>query len=693
LLEPDALHARAELERTRGAKLAALKTLELADASIARLGPSNQQWNQLRAQSELLRAQTCLDLGLPDLAWSALERCKDSAKLLEDPGQLRLANLLEINLLLATSRAAEVVERLRPKSPKPGDPPAAPLPRQLRLCLGLALADPECLAAGLGAEAVSTLEDLLAKGGLSPDEARNAHIGLVDCRLRSGDQAEAQRQLDAARGELARMKSGHDESVAVREAAEIEAYSSHLLRARGFEPAAGESQLAQLRAAFDAFIAQLRQNERPRGGVGFLHFARRRFILNELIELSLAVEGPKRGFDSALAALIEAQELGSLSRALSDAPCPVLEVQKALRREDGGVLVFLPDSYRTLVLAFDSKSPNLCERAASKAEWQPAVEAWVHDLSQSPAQLDGAALERNRAALDLSGRRVASLLLPDAIRARLAAWKSVTILGADLLNDLPIEGLPIDGKATLGVRLAVDRAPSLPVELKLAQRRAAVSRPAPDRAGLWLVAAPLEPEWSSETLRLLPQIPFDAADEEALRRPYAKHENSSFIGEAATPSALADPKLPRASVLQITAHGIEVPGKERPAALVLRPDSKADDGLLDCDEVEKLLVPDTVVLAACGAARAEQRYGEDGLNHLGGAFLKAGASCVVLSSFTVEARAMQALMEVFHQRLCAGDARAEALRAARAELAKNPRWSHPYYYSLVFLVGLGQDSR
>ena len=180
----------------------------------------------------------------------------------------------------------------------------------------------------------------------------------------------------------------------------------------------------------------------------------------------------------------------------------------------------------------------------------------------------------------------------------------------------------------------------------------------------------------------------------ALQAPYPKLEHSTFIGEQATREGLLDRRLDFASVLQITAHGHVMPGKERPAALVLRSSAQPDDdGLLDCDEVEALHAPDTVVLSACEAARGEQRYGEDGLNNLGGAFMKAGASCVILSSHTVEAQAMQALMEFFHQRLCAGDTRAESMRAARAHVAKIPRFSHPYYHSLIQVVGLGQETR
>jgi CHAT domain-containing protein len=46
-------------------------------------------------------------------------------------------------------------------------------------------------------------------------------------------------------------------------------------------------------------------------------------------------------------------------------------------------------------------------------------------------------------------------------------------------------------------------------------------------------------------------------------------------------------------------------------------------------------------------------------------------------------------MIVVHERLAAGDSPAEALRAARARLAEDERFAHPFYTSGLQAFGLG----
>lgn len=699
-VRPLALLTLAELQRRAGKKVSALETLDEAEVSLEAIGGGAVE-GEARANLELLRAYAQLDLGLPDLAWSSFERAQVLARKLPTRGMLDKTKLFEVNLLLAVNRSETVVKRLRPALDANGKRP--PLTLELELRLGIALADLECVAPGSAPEAVGLIESVIAREQLSIDERRIGHIALVDFYVRKNDAQAALRNLGLARKELDQVQQVPGSRTRAREKAELEAYSSCLLRREKFEPQAGRKQLLLLQDAFREFIEQLRHDEFRPGGVGFLHFATRRFILNELILLSIAVLGDERGFEDALEALIQAQELGSLSRALTPVPslsgrlaspaCTPASARKLLTRDGGGVLIFLPDYHRTLVLAFDAKRGGLCVSADSRDKLDPLINKWRREVTTPPRSLEDKALEANLKAITELGKQLAPRLLPTGIRERLAGWNSVTILGADLMDDLPFEALPLVGEQTLGIQLAVDHAPSLSVAVKLAQRRALPALALSSRAGLWLVAAPTFPDWADESLRELAQIPFSEEDRQALQRHYPKLGHNSFVGLDATRSALEDSRLSLASVLQVTAHGAQALGEERRAALALRPMSPEDDGLLTCAEVEQLLVPDTVVLSTCEAARGAQRYGEDGLTHLGGAFMMAGASCVVLSPYPVEAQAMQALMVVFHQRLCAGDTRAESMRAARADVSRNPRFSHPYYHSLVLVVGLGQTTR
>ncbi len=695
-IEPLALLALAEIERQQGEKQLALNVLAKVEACLAKLGPNPSDNPQLRAQFELMRAQTYLDLGLPDRAWSSIELSKQAARDARSQVALDNAILVEVTLLLASDRAEDVVRLLQPKPSSGSAARSRTLPSRLQLRYGIALADRARVAPEIASNAAAVIEGVLADPTLSTDERRIAHMAMVDFEFRKGDLKSSRQHLDAARVELAHLLEAQDAGARPREEAEIEAFASHLLRAEKFDMESGQRQLVVLRDAFHRFTAQLKRIDVRPGGVGFLHFSTRRFILNELIELSIAVDGNAKGTEAALEELIAVQELGSLSRSFQQPPVSAAEVREVMTRRGNGVLVFLPDYHRTLILAFDAKSADLCVVAAAQGTWRPIVDQWLHELSSSPTDMDEKTRKRNLDAIESLGQQVAerAQLMPAQLRERLASWKSVTIVGADPMDGLPFECLPLEGKQTLGLRFAVDRAPSLPVVVQLEKRRIAHARPSPKQGGLWLVAAPLMPEWAEKRLQNLPRIPFSDANRAALQGPYPQLDHSYFFAEQATRAALEDPRLEFASVLQLTVHGIDVAGRERPAALVLRPMSREDDGLLDCDEVESLKhMPDTVVLSACGAASGELRYGEDGLNNLGGAFLRAGASCVVLSSQDLQVQATQALMEIFHQRLCAGDTRAESMRAARAGLALNPRFSHPFYHSFVVVVGLGQTAK
>jgi CHAT domain-containing protein len=142
-------------------------------------------------------------------------------------------------------------------------------------------------------------------------------------------------------------------------------------------------------------------------------------------------------------------------------------------------------------------------------------------------------------------------------------------------------------------------------------------------------------------------------------------------------------------VLQFLTHGLYDPMRSRPAALLLSP-GRADDGRLFGDAIEaELPAPELVILSACGAARGPARLGDDGVTSLGGAFLSAGARCVILSRYDLELEATLLLTRHLFARLDGGDSPAEALRAARAELSADPRFAHPFFHAGVQAVGLG----
>jgi CHAT domain-containing protein len=123
------------------------------------------------------------------------------------------------------------------------------------------------------------------------------------------------------------------------------------------------------------------------------------------------------------------------------------------------------------------------------------------------------------------------------------------------------------------------------------------------------------------------------------------------------------------------------------------PTLEGDTGVLWCDDIDARTTtgcPRVVLLAACSSGQGAYRPGDDGLGHLGGAFLGRGAQAVVLARHDVELAATLRLLEVLNARMAAGDTIQEATRRAREALLEHPRTAHPFHWGAFALVGLGQ---
>ncbi len=93
-----------------------------------------------------------------------------------------------------------------------------------------------------------------------------------------------------------------------------------------------------------------------------------------------------------------------------------------------------------------------------------------------------------------------------------------------------------------------------------------------------------------------------------------------------------------------------------------------------------------VVLSACQTGVGDVRNG-DGVYGLRRAFVLTGAQTQVMSLWSVSDRATQMLMEDFYARLKRGAPRGEALRQARLQLRRQPRYAHPFYWASFILTG------
>jgi CHAT domain-containing protein len=282
-------------------------------------------------------------------------------------------------------------------------------------------------------------------------------------------------------------------------------------------------------------------------------------------------------------------------------------------------------------------------------------------------------------------RALAGDLFPEYAQEKLRAWKSVILVGADLLENVPFECLPLEDGKPLGIARATSRLPSLPVGVWLS-RRSVGPRPSTELDAV-LLAAP-ETRGSDR-----PRLDLGDQDEERLLAPFARDRVAVRAGSRASASELAATTARGSRMLIVFTHGVydvtrSLDG-ERPAGLEVTPEPGHGDGILGCVDVERMVSPPMVVLLACGTERGPSRLGDDIGAHLGGAFFTARAETVVASRCDIPPASTIELAGAFVERLRTfGDAPDEAMRRARETVRHQPGTSDPYYWGLVTVEGL-----
>jgi hypothetical protein len=140
-------------------------------------------------------------------------------------------------------------------------------------------------------------------------------------------------------------------------------------------------------------------------------------------------------------------------------------------------------------------------------------------------------------------------------------------------------------------------------------------------------------------------------------------------------------QLSAAAVVHLAAHARFVPGEPLESGILLA------DGLLTAREVmQRHVRANLLVLSACQTGRAESLGGEE-LAGLAQAFLHAGARSLVVSLWSVNDPATEALMGGFYRHLAEHSDKAVALNRAMADLRANERFNHPHYWSPFVLMG------
>jgi hypothetical protein len=408
----------------------------------------------------------------------------------------------------------------------------------------------------------------------------------------------------------------------------------------------------RLRARLERWLELWRSIPPRQEGLGLLQSSDARALPSELIRLELAldtdeVDAHELGAERALEVVLALQSQHALMRRLGLPSASFAELRTALTGEHRGVLAYFPGPVRGHVIAFDGTTIL-------------ARELRSYDALQTLRAALTLADDSKRASAESA---LAAALLPEDVLSRVRAWRAVTISGIDLLAEVAFEALPLPGGSRLGLTHAITYTPSLPLSRWLTER-------APHAAGevdAVLIACPTPAASAAARWPNLERLEWRADVEQTLERwpkgrtRIAKLEDASF-------ATLREFSALRPRVLQFLGHGVHLPGESRPAHLLLAPSAEGDSGLLSCDDVEALEAPELIVLASCRSGRGPSRRGDESAQHFGGAWIAAGARCVILSPNDLSFEPVVRASGVLQQRLAAGDAPDEALRRARVEL-------------------------
>ncbi len=168
----------------------------------------------------------------------------------------------------------------------------------------------------------------------------------------------------------------------------------------------------------------------------------------------------------------------------------------------------------------------------------------------------------------------------------------------------------------------------------------------------------------------LASLPYAAAE---ARQVAARNRQSlALLGEDATVArfhALAN----RYDLVHYSGHAIREGGSPLAASLALAPGRDGAPGDLSAAAIRglRLTRPRLIVLAACGSGSGPRRELE-GVSHLAGAFLAAGAPAVLANFWNVGDRGSQAFFALFYDELQAGRDPLGALQAAQMKMIRNP---------------------
>ncbi|HET9316662.1 MAG TPA: CHAT domain-containing protein, partial [Vicinamibacteria bacterium] len=334
----------------------------------------------------------------------------------------------------------------------------------------------------------------------------------------------------------------------------------------------------------------------------------------------------------------------------------------------------------------------------------------VHELPGQDAIEAGvlrarAVLHRQAGTADREALTSLSRLLLSPARADLAGRRLLVVADGPL-HHVPFGALPDERGHSLVANHEVVSAPSASVLALL--RSTAGSRPRPSRT----VAVLADPVFDRSDSRVAASGPLETTaidaqlarvtrdfgfeDGRLPRLVFTRREARSILALApdsrlaldfqASRATVQDPELKEYRYLHFATHGLLNDVRPELSGLVLSlvdRDGRDVPGLLTAPDVFNLeLGADLVVLSGCRTALGKEIRGE-GLIGLTRAFMYAGVPRVVASLWPVDDLTTAELMKGFYEGMLGPQQLrpAAALRRAQARMARDPRWSAPYYWA------------
>ncbi|MEM1450525.1 MAG: CHAT domain-containing protein [Planctomycetota bacterium] len=507
---------------------------------------------------------------------------------------------------------------------------------------------------GQPAEARRSFEEVLANTRASHSYRSTTQVFLGRLAVEAGDLELARKMLRAL---------GDSEDVGPLLEVRVRTLEYRVSATTGADDAILAAHRERIRSQYREWLDVWRTGPLVPSGLEFLAAQNREEVLHDVIEAELDGRG---GIEAALQRVLDAQSCGTTARRLGAKPRTVDELQAQLRRAGGGAIVVAPGRGATYVFDVDATSVRL-SRGATRTE-----------LADEHASIER--IFRRLDADDELPRLAGTLtkrLFPAQMRERVQGWAKIRFSGLDFLTPIPAAMLRTTDGKWLGETAEVTEWPSVVVALELLQR------PAERRdGGLALIEAQGGAAHTTLTKKR-GDLPFSAEERERLRKALGDRAQI-FSGPEAGRDALS---RSTGGVAYLHCHGALDAASARPGRLLLgdaTPTSSAD--------IERLLAratpPDHVILAACGAGRGKRTLGEDGADHLGAAFLIAGAGSVVMPSIDVFHGPTKELSLLHLEGLARGETVGESLRNARRAMLA--RGTSPLDVLTMRLVGAAE---